>query len=118
MKKYVVVHEHDYGVSTYFVESETEPTVKQVVRCLTLDFEPSKGERLVIDAVDGIEVTVLDHIESDDEEFDEFATDDEGDEYDDSPRSGECAGCGADAGHYRGCPEAPAEEGDPADDEE
>lgn len=84
MARYVVVHEHDYGISTYLVEFHEIPTVTQVVRCIPLDFEPSKGERLQIDQVDNLEVTVLDWQDGDAKEFDEFADEDEeeGDEED------------------------------------
>jgi hypothetical protein len=84
MNQYVVVHEHEYGVSTHLVSSDKTPTVKQVVRCLSISYEPSKGESLVIDALFPDELTVLDWQDSDAEEFDEFADEDEeeGDEED------------------------------------
>jgi hypothetical protein len=80
LKTYAVVHEHDYGVSTYIVKCDKTPTEKQVIRCLDLDFEPSKGEGLVIDSFVEADTVILDWQDGDDEEFDEFADDDSDDE--------------------------------------
>ena len=79
MERYVVVHEHEYGISTHLVSSDKTPTVKQVVRCLNISYEPSKGENLIIDTLFPDEPTVLDWQDSDAEEFDEFANEDEDD---------------------------------------
>ena len=80
LKTYAVVHEHDYGVSTYLVKCDKTPTDKQVIRCLDLDFEPSKGEQLIIDSFVEADTVILDWQDSDAEEFDEFADDDSDDE--------------------------------------
>lgn len=80
MPKYIVIHEHDHGTTSYLVEYEKEPTISQLVRCLDLDFEPSKGESLTIGVVNEDEPTILDWQDSDAEEFDEFDAGDEDEE--------------------------------------
>ncbi|MGD0904894.1 MAG: hypothetical protein ABR924_18380 [Terracidiphilus sp.] len=77
MARYIVIHEHAHGTTSYLVEYEKEPTIKQLVRCLGLDFEPSRGEGLTVGVVNEDEPTVLDWKDSDAEEFDEFADEDE-----------------------------------------
>ncbi len=77
MSLYFVTHTHEYGASTFLVESETYPTERQVVRELELEFEPSKGELILIVGLAEEKYrnpTVLHRLESDDDEFDEFAT--------------------------------------------
>ena len=69
--KYVVMHSHDHGISSFIVESDQLPSVKQVVRCLDLSFEPSKAEQIEIDALPSLEPVVLDWQEGDDEDFEE-----------------------------------------------
>jgi hypothetical protein len=71
MSKYIVMHSHDQGISSFIVESEKRPTIKQVVRCLDLCFEPSKAEQIEIDAIASLEPTVLDWQDGDDEDFEE-----------------------------------------------
>jgi len=80
MSLYFVTHIHEYGASTFLVESETYPTDKQVVRELDLEFEPSKSELLQIVELSDEEYRnpkVLERREGDDEEFDEFASDEQ-----------------------------------------
>jgi hypothetical protein len=69
MSKYIVVHSHEYGISTFIVESEKSPTVRQLIRCLDLNFEPDKSEQIQVDAIADLTPTVLDWQDGDDQEF-------------------------------------------------
>ena len=80
MPKYIVLHEHAHGISHFLVEYKEEPTISQLVRCLDLEFEPSKAEFLTVTRVDDDEPTILDWQDSDAEEFDEFADKDDDEE--------------------------------------
>ena len=75
MARFIVIHEHDHGTTSYLVEYEKEPTISQLVRCLDLDFEPSKGESITIGDVNDDEPTLLDWQDKDAEEYDEFSDD-------------------------------------------
>ncbi len=43
---YVVIHEHEYGMTAYQVHATFEPTVGELVKALKIDFEEEKGELL------------------------------------------------------------------------
>jgi hypothetical protein len=76
MSYYVVTHLHEYGASSYVVTSDKFPTVKQIVRELDINFEPSKSESLQICSLSDEEYKnpkVLTRLNGDDEEFDELA---------------------------------------------
>lgn len=93
MPNYYTVTHHWSGVSTeYLVVSDGFPTVKQVVRCLNLSFEPELGERIEIGEaypLDG--VVLLDLIEEDGTAEDDLEPSHRG------RRPGEfCAKCGGD----------------------
>jgi hypothetical protein len=75
MAKFIVIHEHTHGTTSYLVEYEKEPTISQLVRCLDLDFEPSKDEGLTVGVVNDNEPTILDWQDSDAEDYDEFSDD-------------------------------------------
>jgi hypothetical protein len=82
MSIFAVTHLHEYGSTAYLVSSETAPTVKQLVRDLALNFEPSKSESLEVCALSDEEYRnpkQLTWRRGDDEEFDEFAVEDDGD---------------------------------------
>ena len=80
MSRWIVIHNHDHGDSSYVVEYDSEPTTNQLVRCLGLHFEPSLGEDLVVTLLEDNDVQVLDWKDSDGEEFDEFADEAKNDE--------------------------------------
>jgi len=52
MTKYLVVHTHRFGVSTFGIEAEREPTLKEIGEWMngiaTKTFEPDLGETLRI----------------------------------------------------------------------
>jgi hypothetical protein len=76
MSLYIVTHVHEYGATSYLVSSEQYPTVKQLVRELDLDFEPSKSETLEIAQLSSEEHRNPKHLarlDGDDEEFQEFS---------------------------------------------
>lgn len=76
MNIFAVTHLHEYGSTVYLVSSKTDPTVKQLVRDLDLNFEPSKLESLEVCALSDEEYRnpkQLSWRNGDDEEFDEFA---------------------------------------------
>lgn len=62
-----VLHEHRHGVDAWVVACDDEPTETQLVRCLDIDFEPSRGEEIRVAA--GNDVPTLDWRESDSEPF-------------------------------------------------
>jgi hypothetical protein len=75
MSYYVVTHLHEYGASSYVVTSDEFPTVKQTVRELDINFEPSKSETIEIDTLSEEGYKHPQHLnrqEGDDEEFEEF----------------------------------------------
>jgi hypothetical protein len=82
MTKYIVIHEHAGGTTSYLVEYKKKPTISQLVRCLDLNFEPSREEGLIIDRVAKNEPITLDWQDSDAEEFEEFADEDDEDHTD------------------------------------
>ncbi len=43
---YVVVHDHEYGMTVYQARAAFEPTVGELVKALKIDFEEGKGETL------------------------------------------------------------------------
>lgn len=43
---YVVVHEHEYGMTVYQARATREPTVGELVKALKIDFDEEKGETL------------------------------------------------------------------------
>lgn len=76
MSVYVVMYLHEYGSNAYLVSSEATPTVKQLVRELDLNFEPSKSESLQIEVLSDEEYQNPKHLgrlEGDEDEFDEYA---------------------------------------------
>lgn len=73
MKPYIVIHEHAYGVTGYSVFSDKCPTVRQVVRCLGIDFEPSRGESITISDITPGEPVILNWKDEDALEFEEQA---------------------------------------------
>lgn len=81
MSIYVVTHLHEYGSTANLVSSEATPTVKQLVRDLDLNFEPSKSESLEVSALSDEEYRnpkQLTWRDGDEEEFEEFAVEDDG----------------------------------------
>lgn len=86
MHIYIVIHEHDHGTSTYLVSYTEVPTESQVIRCLDLDFEPSKGEFLTIDRVPDNEPITLTWQDSDAEDFKEPGVDDDEEEEEEEHR--------------------------------
>lgn len=55
MKKYIAIHVHEYGISTYlFKSSDPLPSEKKVIRALNIDFEPDKDEYIDIYETNGI----------------------------------------------------------------
>lgn len=62
-----VLHEHRHGVDVWVVASDDEPTETQLVRCLGIDFEPSRDEEITVAAVN--DISALDWRESDSEPF-------------------------------------------------
>lgn len=45
---YIVEHDHKYGVSSYLVSSQFRPTKKIVIEKCQIDYEPEKGETILI----------------------------------------------------------------------
>ncbi len=54
---YVVMHTHDYGADTHLVRADRCPTEDEVIAAFHLDFEPERGEEIVIEAAN--EETIL-----------------------------------------------------------
>jgi hypothetical protein len=64
---WVITHDHRHSTDAWAVSAHDEPTEKQLVRCLEIDFEPSRDEFLEVRRVD--QVTALDWQDGDDEPF-------------------------------------------------
>lgn len=76
MSVYVVMHMHEYGTTAYLASSNVTPTVKQLVRELNINFEPSKTESIEVNVLSDEEYQnpkQLKSLDGDDEEFDEFS---------------------------------------------
>ncbi len=56
---WVIRHEHEYGVTLGFIESDHEPSEEECVKALGLDFEPDKGEFIEILYLDRTEIVTL-----------------------------------------------------------
>ena len=54
MQKYILVHHHRFGISTYLVQSESFPIEDKVVKKCHIDFEPDLEEYIDITETDGI----------------------------------------------------------------
>ncbi len=77
MSLYIVTHAHEYGVDAHLVSSDEEPTEKQIVRELDINFEPSKSETLEITRLSDEEYRSprrLRRLDGDDEEFEELCS--------------------------------------------
>ena len=66
---WIITHSHRHGTDAWAVSSEAEPTETQLVRCLEIDYEPSREEFIEIHSID--DVTRLDWQEGDDAVFSE-----------------------------------------------
>ena len=51
MPLYVVSHTHEYGVSSYLLEADNLPSEDDVVKALGINYEPEKGEEIIVSEV-------------------------------------------------------------------
>lgn len=51
MDTYIITHTHRHGVDTFLVHADFFPEIEEVVSSLGIDFEPDRGEDIVIDTL-------------------------------------------------------------------
>jgi hypothetical protein len=71
LKLYTVVHEHRFGVDCYLTKWSTTPTLRQVIRCCDIDYEPEMSESITIGQLDGDEPIILDWAAGDERDLDD-----------------------------------------------
>lgn len=49
LKPFVVTHTYKYGITTYVLWAQSEPTEAQIVAGLDCEFEPESGDSLDVD---------------------------------------------------------------------